>query len=129
MVRVRLTDWGRQRRSRWLGLLLGLGLVAASWSTAAADALTVKLLSPDVKVVQPLNSTFDLKVQTETGAECFVSIDTPFRTVITLPKQTTDADGYIVWTIETGGAAGPRSVWVSCNHDGKKGSLAFTYRQ
>ena len=125
----RSTRHARGRTSHWLGLWLTIAVVAASWSTAAADNLTVTLISPDVKVAQPLNSTFDLKIQTDTGAECTVSLSTPFRSTINLPKQTADKDGYIVWTVETGGMSGPRNAWVMCNLNGKKGSLAFAYNQ
>jgi hypothetical protein len=114
---------------RWLGLALALAVSAAPWSQAAADALAIKLIAPDLKSPLPLNSSFDLKIQTEPGAECQVSITHPGTGPFLLDKRTADDDGYIDWTVETGGQSGSRSAWVMCSHNGKKGSLSFSYRQ
>jgi hypothetical protein len=119
----------RGRTRRWVPLPMALLVVAGSWSIAAADNLPMKLISPDVKQPQPLNSTFDLKVQTEPNAECMGSIGYPFNRTLTLPKQTANSDGYVVWSVETGGESGSRSAWVTCDLNGRKGSLAFAYRQ
>lgn len=119
----------RARTSRWLPLPIALLVIAGSWSIASADNLPMKLISPDVKQPQPLNATFDLKVQTEPNAECTGSISNPFNRTLTLPKQTADSDGYVAWSVETGGESGPRSAWVTCDLNGRKGSLAFSYRQ
>lgn len=119
----------RRRSGTWLGLAFALAASAAPWSQAAADALAIKLISPDIKSAQPLNSSFDLRIQTEPGAECQVSLTNPYKGTITLDKQTADNDGYVDWTVETGGDSGSRSAWVMCNHNGKKGSLSFSYRQ
>ena len=129
MAAALLTPNARVRTSRWLGALLALSVLAVPSGTAAADNLPMKLISPDVKEPQPLNSTFDLRIQTEPNAECIASISNPFNHTLTLPKQTADTDGYVAWSVETGGESGSRSVWVTCNLDGRKGSLAFSYRQ
>ena len=127
-VRLRRPS-GRARPRRCAALGLALCISAVPWRPAAADNLPMKLISPDVKTVQALHSSFDLKIQTEAGADCVASISTPFKRNIALDKQTADKDGYVVWSVDTGGAAGSRNVSVTCNHDGKKGSLAFTYQQ